>query len=221
MTFSGERPRFPGFAPRLGAAAGRRGNGGEGSSGGGERAGGGTKREADLDYFFFGTLMDREVLELVLGRRVEDSAIRRAHLDGYRLLRAADDPYPALVPAPGERVSGIVVSGLDDEAAARLEWFEGTEYQARPVEVALDDGGRVTALIQSPTEVLDIGDEEWTLEDWAREEKPLLLALTRAHMALMGKVGIDEAIRRWDALREKLLAERGAKAQDGPAPDEA
>jgi len=166
-----------------------------------------------LDYFFFGTLMDREVLELVIGRRIEDAAIRPAHLDGYRLLRAADDPYPALVPAPGSRVRGIVVSGLDAAAVARLEWFEGTEYRARPVEVAFADGARATALIQSPTEALDVGEADWTLAGWTREEKPLLLALTRAHMALMGRVGLEEAIRRWDALRETLVAKARKKGR--------
>jgi len=167
-----------------------------------------------LDHFFFGTLMDREVLELVIGRPIEDAAIRPAHLDGYRLLRAADDPYPALVPAPGARVSGIVVSGLDAAAVARLEWFEGTEYRSRPVEVTFADGTRATALIQSPTETLDVGEADWTLDDWAREEKPLLLALTRAHMALMGRVDIEEAIRRWDALREDLEAKARAKNRE-------
>ncbi len=166
-----------------------------------------------MDYFFFGTLMDREVLALVLGRPVDDADVEPATLDGFRLLRARDDPYPALVPAPDSQVEGIVVTGLDARDVARLEWFEGAEYHARPVTVTLAGGERRTALVQSPTEVLDVGNREWSLEDWKKTEKQLLMTLTRAHMSLMGKVDIDEAIRRWDAMREALLAKAGARGQ--------
>ncbi len=50
-----------------------------------------------MDYFFFGTMRDRDVLELVVGRPVTDADTEAAALPGYRLARAIDDSYPALV----------------------------------------------------------------------------------------------------------------------------
>ena len=159
-----------------------------------------------MGYFFFGTLRDRDVLALVIGRRIDDADIKAAVLAGYRLARVADDPYPAPVADAAARSEGIVVHGLSPDEVARLAWFEGKEYAPRTVAVALAGGDTAEAQLQTPTTALEITDADWDFEAWRRDEKALLMTLTRGHMALYGRASLDEAIRAWDETREKLTA---------------
>ena len=63
--------------------------------------------------------MDADVLELVLGRRVRDGAMRPARLDGYRRTRAVEESYPVLQPHLGAFVDGVLVEGLSKQDPAR------------------------------------------------------------------------------------------------------
>lgn len=165
-----------------------------------------------MDYCFVGTLRDREVLDLVIGRPVADDETEAVDLPGYRLARVVEEPYPALVEDAGARVPGLLVRGLDAVESARVAWFEGREFAPRAVEVirltggADDPGGKtpIQAVIQAPTEILDVDSGPWDFAAWQCHEKPLLLTLARGHMALFDRVGLDEAIRRWDEAREAL-----------------
>ncbi|MFQ5784460.1 MAG: gamma-glutamylcyclotransferase family protein [Alphaproteobacteria bacterium] len=172
-----------------------------------------------MEHFFFGTLRDRELLEIVLGRAVADEDMTPATLPDHALKRVVEEGYPALVPRPGGSVEGVLVRGLDAGDIARLEWFEGKEYVPAVVEVRRAGGGRAgderaAALIQTPTDALEIADADWHFARWRGKEKARVVSLTRGHMALFGKVGIDEAIRRWDEARERLEAESGAPPSD-------
>jgi gamma-glutamylcyclotransferase (GGCT)/AIG2-like uncharacterized protein YtfP len=59
-----------------------------------------------------------EVMEVVAGRLFERSPA---------LLRGA--VYPAVVAAAGERTTGVLWEGLDADALARLDRFEGEPYE--------------------------------------------------------------------------------------------
>ncbi len=165
-----------------------------------------------MAHFFFGTLKDRDVLALVIGRPLDDADVAGAVLAGYRLVRVVDDPYPAPVPDAGAAIDGIVVHGLGRAEVERLAWFEGYEFAPHRVAVTPTGGGApVEALIQAPTAALEIAGEDgdfeaWDFEAWRRDEKALLMTLTRGHMALHGRASLDEAVRIWDETREKLAA---------------
>ncbi len=100
-------------------------------------------------------MKDRDVLELVVGRRVADTDMEPAALPGYRLARAIDESYPAVLPHAGCRIEGVLVHRLSAAEVERILWFEGWEYASRSVEVVLRDGARASASIFVPTEVLE------------------------------------------------------------------
>ena len=75
-----------------------------------------------MAYFFFGTLMDREVLATVLDRAVAGDELRRAWLHGYRRVRAANVSYPILVPAAGLVVGGAVFQPKSARDDANRSW---------------------------------------------------------------------------------------------------
>jgi hypothetical protein len=128
-----------------------------------------------MTYFFFGTLMDRDVLATVLDRPVADGELSRAWLPGYQRVRAAIAPYPVLVPALGAVVEGAVFSPRDHRDDVRIRHFEAGEYVERWRVAHLPGGRRLATRVFHALEVMGRTDEPWHLTDWAREHKGVFL----------------------------------------------
>ncbi len=73
--------------------------------------------------FFFGSLMDRDIAELVLGHRIEPGLQQPGFLHGYERLLVAEESYPALAPRPGSKVTGLIVEQISAVDMARMQFF--------------------------------------------------------------------------------------------------
>jgi Gamma-glutamyl cyclotransferase, AIG2-like len=135
-----------------------------------------------MTYFFFGTLMDREVLATVLDRPVPGDELRWAWLHDYQRVRAANASYPILVPAPGMVVHGVVFSPKGDRDDVRIRHFEAGEYAARWLYVHLAGGRRLATRVFLALEGLEATDEAWDLATWAGAHKKVFLAQCREWM---------------------------------------
>lgn len=121
-------------------------------------------------YFFYGTLMDRAVLAAVLGRAPPGPS-QPGSLDGYRRVFRAGASYPVLVPAAGESVAGIVMGGLGEGDARRLEVFEGSDYTLRELPVRLGRGRSIDALVFIPRTGVPASSTAWSPEEWRRRHR--------------------------------------------------
>ncbi len=83
-----------------------------------------------VDLFVYGTLKDETLRARLLGRRVRALPAR---LRGFAVRAVRDADYPALVPARGGVVRGLLLTGLDAGDLARLDRYEGGEYRRIPV----------------------------------------------------------------------------------------
>src|SRR3546814_14332510 len=83
-------------------------------------------------YFFFGTLMDPDVLRLVLGRPVTRGALAPARLHGYRRMRILRDSFPVLVADPPPPVEGSVFNAAGAPDDARVLFFEDYAHHHPP-----------------------------------------------------------------------------------------
>jgi gamma-glutamylcyclotransferase (GGCT)/AIG2-like uncharacterized protein YtfP len=92
--------------------------------------------------FAYGTLEIPAVMEAVSGRRF---AQREASVRGFARHRLRGRLYPAAVEAPGERLAGRLYQGVDAATLARLDRFEGAEYERCRVEAELAHGARAPA----------------------------------------------------------------------------
>lgn len=133
--------------------------------------------EPALPLFFFGTLMDREVLSLVLGRPVGADELEPATLRGFRRVRARGASYPVLVPDPQGRVEGRLLRKASPAERARLDAYEGPAYELAPVEIEDRAGRKLRALFYRavPGRIAP-SSEPWELADWQARFKPLYLA---------------------------------------------
>ena len=89
-------------------------------------------------FFFYGILLDHDVMALVIGRRLPPSAFVPARLKGHVRRRAKGVSYPIAVRDPCGEVAGVVVSGLTKRDVERLSAFERPRYRIAPLKVTVD-----------------------------------------------------------------------------------
>ena len=132
--------------------------------------------------FVFGTLMDPDLLTLVLGRALDPAGVVPARLRGWRRVHVAGRPYPMVVPHPGGRVEGLLLHGLGPVDLDRLAYYEGWEYRLAP-QAVLDAVGRpVAARLYRAIGPVRADPRPWRLDRWRALHKPVALARLRRLM---------------------------------------
>ncbi len=118
-------------------------------------------------YFFYGTLQDAGVLEIVLKDLAAPIRVGQACLQGHELKRAAGEDFPILVPSdtPGVSAHGTIFSGICSEGRERLIYFEGEEYNLVKVTI---DNKEVWCFI--PSELGYGVDGDWNFSTWVKNK---------------------------------------------------
>lgn len=165
-------------------------------------------------FFFYGSLMDRDLLEAVIDRSSAHLHHQPAQLGGYAAETAKGYSFPTLVVRRGGIVEGIVTRGLSDEDIARISYFEDTEYAHAPVEV-LTGQARIVARTFMSTQTLQSSGEAWDFTHWRVHHKPVLVAVTRKVMREhYGITPFEEIDAHWHRIKAEIEAELASGAQD-------
>lgn len=151
--------------------------------------------------FFYGSLMDVEVLELVIARRLPERSRRAGALPGFARRAVAGETFPALCRDPAARVAGVTVNGLTDKDLRRITYFEGEEFVLQPHTIEYGDGRRASAWVFVPTHSLQLLDEPWELASWQARHKARFMELARRWMAGYGSAGFAEQQDWWMAMQ--------------------
>ena len=125
--------------------------------------------------FTYGSLMWADIMARVCGR---EFASEPASLAGHCRHPVRGQDYPGLRAAPGAVVPGVLYRDVDAAAWARLDAFEGEEYERVDVVVALTDGRTL------PAQVYRFRDEfaqrllpgDWDAEAFGREGRARFIA---------------------------------------------
>jgi gamma-glutamylcyclotransferase (GGCT)/AIG2-like uncharacterized protein YtfP len=123
------------------------------------------------DFFFYGTLMDEDVLTRVIGVAVRVLVCEPATIDDYERFFVTGETYPVLLPRPGARVEGIVVRGLDARQADRLVRYEADFYDLIEVSVSTTDGIAQAAMTFLPQSGVRASRRIWRYDEWERRHK--------------------------------------------------
>lgn len=128
------------------------------------------------NYFFYGSLMDSDVLSAVTGERIEPLRLVPARLSGYARLRRRNSAFPLLVETSdeSESIEGVLVRGIGAAAARRLDRYESDGYVLirKPVTTAT---GTQMANLYIPSRPGRATGEPWDFETWRRRHKRRLL----------------------------------------------
>jgi len=132
-----------------------------------------------MDLFVYGTLMDADVLNRVVGRPVPPGRIGAAFVDGYRRVYVKGSYFPILIAAEGATVEGRLITGLGAQAVTRLTRFEGRQFHLQRLTVRLAKGRTADAECFMPTAGVPATDDDWDPEIWRRRHK-------RAYLSRLG-----------------------------------
>lgn len=137
-------------------------------------------RTAMNTFFFYGTLLDPDVMALVIGRRLPPSAFAKAILPGHSRRRAKGATYPVVVRDAASHVRGVVVVGLTPRDVARLAAFEGPGYRIAPLKVRLGKGLAIVSVFEPIIARLQPSTSPWDYALWkARHKRPFVGRLRR------------------------------------------
>jgi hypothetical protein len=161
-------------------------------------------------FFFYGSLMDLELLEAVLGRKAHDLTLSPGWLKGYVAETAARYSFPTLVENHTGRVDGILAQGLTEADVERIAYFEDEEYTTIIADISTAESD-VAAHVYVATKRLKSSGTPWNFDDWRKHDKPLLLAVTRKVMAEhYGMTPINQIDAVWHHVKTELEAQMHA-----------
>lgn len=160
-------------------------------------------------FFFYGTLCHAPLLDRVLGR---PSAATPATLADHAVYWAEGGAFPLIVPQAGAVAQGLLLDGLSEEEAARLDYYEGGfRYLTRDVPVTAA-GQSIVARVYFPEPGRWQPAEPWSLADWVTRYGAAAVATAADFMALMGRVPAEEVASRYGAMLARGAAHARAAA---------
>lgn len=159
-----------------------------------------------MDYFFFGSLRDPDILAVVLGTAPTHLSTVPATLNDFRAEYAAGYTFPVLAHHPGNSAAGILVKGLTPMDIDRIRYYEDSEYAPERVTVWAE-AKAYPASVFVGTAILATSGQPWDYDFWRAREKPLLLAVT-AHIFEhhYPRTPQSEMERLWPSLYDEIAA---------------
>ena len=140
-----------------------------------------------MNLFFYGTLMDADVRELVCGKPLD--RVEPAIAQGFRRVYVAGRHYPMMLPHASGWVEGTLVRGVDPESLHRLQVYEGWEYGLHPIKVRSTSGAMVMAHVFLCPPHITAHKRDWRLERWQLRHKRAFLPKARQLMDKALKTG--------------------------------
>jgi len=116
-----------------------------------------------------------DIMARVCGR---EFAGEPASLAGHRRHPVRGEDYPGLLVDAGATVAGVLYRDVDEAAWARLDAFEGAEYERVDIVVALADGATLAAQVYRFRDafVQRLLPGDWDAEAFAREGRARFIA---------------------------------------------
>ncbi|SEP44951.1 Gamma-glutamyl cyclotransferase, AIG2-like [Rhodospirillales bacterium URHD0017] len=134
-----------------------------------------------MRFFFYGTLLDSDVMALVIGRRLPPSAFVPAVLPGHSRRRAKGSTYPVVVRDPAGQAKGVVVGGFTSRDVARLSAFEGPGYRIADLKVRIAGELATVSVFEPVATRLQPSESPWNYALWkGHHKRPFVGGLRKA-----------------------------------------
>lgn len=175
----------------------------------------------DHTFFFYGSLMDRELLEAVIDRSSDHLDLQRASLSDHVVETALGYSFPTLVARRGATVDGVLAHGLSDADVARISYFEDTEYETVSLTVSTLQA-HVVAQVFVANATLTSSGEAWDFSHWRTHHKQVLVAVTRKVIREhYGITPLEDIDRHWHRIKAEIEAEMAlGRLSETPLPNE-
>lgn len=168
------------------------------------------------DIFVFGSLADLSLLEIVLGRGLDDLNNVPARLRDHGVFTGPDEGFVRLHPKNGQTVSGLLLRGLGQVETARLTYFAAVfGNDPKVVTLFLADGTAVPGQVFSPQETPDrepIG-QAWLSAEWVEKWRAMAVRVAIEIMTSFGQLDARQVTSRLPGIRIRAAAWVAAQAR--------
>ncbi|MEM7057077.1 MAG: NUDIX domain-containing protein [Pseudomonadota bacterium] len=162
--------------------------------------------------FFFGSLRDPDLLELVIGRPFCSDDIVPAWVEDHVAACLPNEVYPCLAKAVGARAEGVLAKDLSETDLARVKFYEDVDYEVAALTVQTASGPLQTQYFKG-TERLKPTDARWDLAAWQETEKSVAMEAADEFMSHFGSLTSKEAIALWQGIVIRARMRARAKAE--------
>lgn len=139
-------------------------------------------RVVSSHLFVYGSLVVPIVMQTVTGRSFRHA---EACLHGFERFMLEGRVYPGVAEAETRSTRGRIYFDLDEDALARLDYFEADDYERRTLYVELADDSLVPASVYVISDILRdlLIDDVWDEAKFVAEDLENFLKQTRNWMA--------------------------------------
>ena len=127
------------------------------------------------NIFLYGTLRDRELLEICLGRSLATVSLVSAKLENHSVFWVKNRNFPVIKFNRSSFAPGLAVLDLNDHDLEHLDFYEGGfNYELRKTSIILKDSGLsskyniIYAYVYFNNDDKIEVDKRWNLDEWQR-----------------------------------------------------
>ena len=143
------------------------------------------------NIFLYGTLCDKELLEICLGRSLSSNKLVSAKLENHSVFWIKNRNFPVIKFDHGSFAQGFAALDLKDHDLERLDFYEGGfDYELRKFSIILKD-----ISLSSKNNIIDAYvyfnnndkievDKSWNLEEWQRRHGLISRLVAKEYMKL-------------------------------------
>jgi len=162
------------------------------------------------NIFLYGTLCDRELLEVCLGRSLDNVNLVRAELENHSVFWVKNNNFPVIKFNRGSFAKGLAVLDLKDHDLNRLNFYEGGfNYELRKSSIILKhkdfySKNKIEAYVYfNNNKEIEIG-KDWDLGEWQRCYGLISRLVAKEYMPLRRRCGEIDLLAEYEKIYNRL-----------------
>ena len=163
------------------------------------------------NIFFYGTLCDRELLEICLGRSIDQMKLVNAELENHSVFWVKNKNFPVIKFNLGSFAKGLVVLDVEDCQVERLDFYEGGfNYELIKSDILLKNNKFYTKKNKLEAYVYFNNDDkleiskDWSLDEWQRRYGLISRLAAKEYMLLQRSCGEIDFLAEYEKIYTRL-----------------
>ena len=163
------------------------------------------------NVFLYGTLCDRELLEICLGRSLDKVKLVNAELENHSVFWVKNKNFPVIKFNRGSFAKGLAVINIEGNELERLDFYEGGfNYKLIKSDIILKNNNfyskenKLEAYVYfNNDEKFEIGNN-WDLNDWQRRFGLISRLAAKEYMLLQRRCGEIDFLTEYEKIYTRL-----------------
>ena len=163
------------------------------------------------NVFLYGTLCDRELLEICLGRSLDKVKLVNAELENHSVFWVKNKNFPVIKFNQGSFAKGLAVLDIEDHELERLDFYEGGfNYELIKSDILMKNinfyktENKLEAYVYfNNNEKFEIS-KDWDLNEWQRRYGLISRMAAKEYMLLQRRCGETDFLAEYEKIYTSL-----------------